>query len=141
MVVLAIAALVFEPAACLQLLAIPLALVMSVWAWDWRRPAVALRVHRFQRAVRKAAEQRNRDASVYRRWGSSSKPDSLVIRVAVPLDADRDDLLKGGFLEEFNRLLTKFDLPVSGQSGANLTIDSQETVDRDFDGNWYFYDK
>jgi hypothetical protein len=65
----------------------------------------------------------------------------LFIRVVVASDADRIALQAKGFQEEFRRLVTASQLPVPGHEGISLTVDSQETVDRDFAGDWYVYDK
>lgn len=146
--VLALAALIVEPMACVGIvpkivLAIALAgagLMLLAQLWNWRRPKTALRARRFMSALSVAAGRHVAGSSVYRLWGSLSNPHQLVVRIAVPTDADRSQLNNSAFHTEFERLLVEFDLPLPRPSGVKLTIDSQETVDREYAGRWSQYD-
>jgi hypothetical protein len=115
-------------------------LLLLAWLWSWRRPILRKRVMHLAGAVRAAAESRVPVRTVY--WlGSASGLERLWVRVVVASDADRAVLCGADFQQEWNRLVAAAQLPIQGHAGIRLTVDSQETVDREFAGDWHAYDQ
>src|SRR5687768_2913203 len=65
-------------------------------------------------------------------------PGQLVFVVCVPLDRERD-MLRGDYqlLLKMRKLLDQFNWPVAARDRVHFDIESQETVDREDDGNWW----
>ena len=136
--------LVWAPSVCLNLLvkavAVVAGLVLLTWIWGWRRPKLRIRAARLASAVCAVAKTRVPVLSVY--WlRPASRPGAL--RVVVATDADRAALRGESFQAEFRRLVTESGLPMTsrGSISFTLTVDSQETVDRDFRGSWFDHDR
>lgn len=69
-------------------------------------------------------------------------PRHLVICIAVRTDAEAQQLESDQLLEPLIRhWLSKEDYPDDGIRSVKIRIDSQETVDRDWKGNWNHYYK
>lgn len=123
-----------------RVLAVLAGFVLLATAWEWRRPRLRLRVARFTKAVRLALQSRVQVLAVH--WlGSPSSLEQLFVRVVVATDAERTRLQDDRFDEEFERLLEAHSLPPRGHAGIRLRVDSQQTVDRDFDGSWQLHDQ
>ena len=134
--------LVWAPAVVLavlgRILLVVVGLLVLAWAWSWRRPLLRRRLTVLARSVRAAAAARVPVQAVY--WlGSPAGCGPLFLRVVVATDAERDRLRGAEFLAEFARLAGATEL-VPGHAGVRLTVDSQETVDRDCDGSWRVHD-
>ena len=137
-----LASLVWAPATVLavlgRILVVVVGLLVLAWAWSWRRPLLRGRLAVLARSVRAAAAARVPVQAVY--WlGSPAGCGPLFLRVVVATDAERGLLLGAEFLAEFDRLAGATEL-VPGHAGVGLSVDSQETVDRDCDGSWRVYD-
>lgn len=140
--VLLLASLVWAPATVLavfgRILVVVVGLLLLAWAWSWRRPLLRRRLTVLARSVRAAAAARVPVQAVY--WlGSPAGCGPVLLRVVVATDAERDLLRGAEFLAEFDRLAGATEL-VPGHAGLVLTVDSQETVDRDCDGSWRVHD-
>ena len=69
-------------------------------------------------------------------------PKHLVFVVGVPSDQERDSLRNNkSFLAETKSLLVRFNWPASARDYVHFDIESQETVDRDNNGNWWYHYK
>lgn len=69
-------------------------------------------------------------------------PRYLVIVVGVPSDKERDSLRNDKrFLSEINALLVRFNWPIQSRAHVRFDIESQETVDRENNGNWWYHYK
>ena len=65
-------------------------------------------------------------------------PRHFAVWIITDTDAERDALLADATLDaDFRRALAEADYPVEGRDGAGFTAQSQETVDRDWGGNWF----
>lgn len=53
-------------------------------------------------------------------------------------DAERDALGELPFLDEVREVLTEVGLPDEDADFEGTTVQSQETVDRDYDGSWFY---
>ena len=69
-------------------------------------------------------------------------PKHLVFVVGVSTDAEKESLQKNHvFQSEIKALLTKHDWPVAAREHVLFDIESQETVDRETEGNWWYHYK
>ena len=95
------------------------------------------KVVRARRAVRGLVRERVREARV-RSFGATHLSNKLLcLGIDVPTDAERDQLRSDtGFLEEARQQLRKIGYPEHAIPFVEFSVESQETVDRDFDGSW-----
>ncbi len=69
-------------------------------------------------------------------------PKYLVMVVGVSSDSERDRLrVDNSFAAEMRALLVKYNWPVGAREYVHFDIESQETVDRETDGNWWYHYK
>lgn len=147
-IIMSIALALVDPSACIMLVGLGLlcfvlvvgGLALLIWLWGWRRPGLHRRLKRLVQAVRVAASTRAKVLSVDLSRTPSSLANQMVV-VVVESDADRAELLDPTFGSTFRQLLVENCLPYPGQTRIGLTVDSQETVDRDYGGNWALYDR
>lgn len=69
-------------------------------------------------------------------------PKHMVFVVGVPSDQERDFLRNNkNFLVEMKNLLVRFNWPASAKEHVHFDIESQETIDRENNGNWWYHYK
>jgi|SRR6185369_6828168 len=69
-------------------------------------------------------------------------PKSLVFVVGVPLDSERERLRSDiDFNNDMRRLLVTYNWPFEARKHVHFDIESQETVDRENNGNWWYHYK
>ncbi|MBU0505818.1 hypothetical protein KJ708_07500 [bacterium] len=67
-------------------------------------------------------------------------PKNLVFWVCVNTDEERGELRKDKkLLESLRETLTKNEYPADARSHVSIGFESQETVDRESNGNWWEY--
>jgi hypothetical protein len=66
-------------------------------------------------------------------------PYGVWVWLATSSDAERDGLGEGHpFLREVGEILTEAGLSVEDAHFEGTTVQSQETVDRDYEGSWFY---
>jgi hypothetical protein len=69
-------------------------------------------------------------------------PRHLVIIIAVPTDAERNVLKKDpAIVQSLQALLTQISWPEQARPHVIVDIESEETVCRESDGNWWYHYK
>lgn len=69
-------------------------------------------------------------------------PKHMVFVVGVPSDKERDSLRNDkDFLAKMQSLLVRFNWPAPAREHVAFDIESQETVDRESNGNWWHHYK
>ncbi len=71
---------------------------------------------------------------------SLSDPPERAYRIVTRMDAEKDIALNA-LQSPFKDILKKARVPKAEIAVASLYADSQETVDRDFGGDWWAHDK
>lgn len=142
--VLLVTGLIFAPGELLWLLAkaalVIAGLVLLVVLWGWRKPKQRFRIMRLTKQARAVAGQQ---VPVLRTsWiGSPASLRGFYVRFVVATDSEGDVLLRDRFRKEFARLVEQHGLSVKAGRGVRFGVDSQQTVHRDFGGNWFDYDR
>ncbi|HPR65336.1 MAG TPA: hypothetical protein PK014_14095 [Thermoanaerobaculia bacterium] len=93
---------------------------------------------RIERAIRDLIASVSREPFWVTHYGANDiDPGHLVYWICVETDTERDRLANHRELNQnLRRLLTEYGYPVEGRDGASIGFESQETVDREFGGNW-----
>jgi hypothetical protein len=69
-------------------------------------------------------------------------PKHLVFVVGVPTDEEKNNLKVDSLLaEQMQFLLEKYNWPIAARKHVVFDIESQETVDRETNGNWWHHYK
>ena len=69
-------------------------------------------------------------------------PKHLVFVVGVPTDAEREQLKSTeSFAQALRKLLDKYGWPEQARKHVAFDIESQEAVDRESNGNWWYHYK
>lgn len=104
-----------------------------------RRLAARIAILRLCRLVRREVEARGVTSSVSWLGAYYIHPKNLALIIKVERDEDKRRLLDDPSLQlRLKSQLAAVNYPSSGRAGVSFDIESQETVDRDFDGNWYY---
>ena len=94
-------------------------------------------VGRARRAIRKLIHKRLPKARVHTMGVTRLSPSNLYICIDVATDAERDALLKDeALLGEMRRALFKAHYPEDVILDVGFSVESQETVTRDYGGSW-----
>jgi hypothetical protein len=133
LLVLAVAALIVRPMACVWIVSPFAGIAVLIWLWGWRRPGLRLRLRRLTREVNLAAANRVPVQRTY--WFGEPSINKVAVFVQVATDAQRDDLLAHGLRKDFERLRERSDLL---DHVVRLEVQSEETVMRDY-GSWHGY--
>ncbi len=66
----------------------------------------------------------------------------MVFVVGVPLDSEKDKLkVDSEFQNDLRALLDKYNWPIKARNHVAFKIESEETVDRESEGNWWYHYK
>jgi hypothetical protein len=69
-------------------------------------------------------------------------PKHLVYYICVETDRTRDELQKDSdLMHKLRTVLKEVNYPPEARDQVSIAFASQETVNRDFQGNWYYYFK
>lgn len=94
-------------------------------------------IRRSRRAIQKIVRKRLPKARVHTMGITHLSPSNLCICIDVATDAERDALVKDtALLGEMRRALFKADYPEDVIPDVAFSVESQETVTRDFAGSW-----
>ena len=105
-------------------------------SFDWKLwPAI----RRAKRQIREAARRRVANADVLSRQGATRiSPGYLSFCITTDTDKERDLLREDPELyKDFRHALAQAGYPTGTDPVVHLSIQSQETVDRDYGGNWH----
>jgi hypothetical protein len=104
--------------------------------------AVEKRIHRVEDRLRRHLEPRSYGKLWVHHFGATDiDPRHLVICVCVATDQERTELVNAGIAARVRLWLKEEGYPAEAIQGVGVSVDSQETVDRDWNGNWYQYYK
>lgn len=100
------------------------------------------KIFRLCRRVRQAVQARGVNCWVWWFGAYYVDPKHLVVVAAVPTDAERNKLRKEvGLSSEFQKLLQHVAWPAQAQSHVIIEVESEETVARENNGNWWHHYK
>ena len=101
-----------------------------------------LTIRRARGEVKKLARRRCPDAKVFSFGATDIDPRHLAIWITTRTDEERDRLRQDTSLhQQIRDALLQVGYPGAAVPLVALTFESQETVDRDFGGNWYYATK
>lgn len=125
------------------LLIITLALVLLLGVISLTRPVFDLKlwspIRRATRQILEIARQHCTDARVFRKQGATKiDPRHLAFWIATATDNERDLLRHDpNLIQQFREVLVRVGYPPRAVPLVYFTIESQETVDRDYGGSWH----
>lgn len=100
------------------------------------------KIHRICRGIRRVVEAQDAPCWVWWFGAYWIDPRHLVVVVAVKSDAERDRLRDNAALAASLRgLLSRFRWPEDARPHVMFDIESQETVTREDQGNWWYHYK
>jgi hypothetical protein len=96
---------------------------------------------RIEGEMRSLALAHAKEKSWVLRFGANHiHPRHLVFVVCVLTDAEKKRLESDfEFLRQLRALLDKHDYPIAARKDVVIDFESQETVDRESGGNWYYH--
>jgi len=108
-------------------------------SFDWKLWPT---IRRARREVKKLARQRCPNAKVFSFGATDIDPRHLAIWITANTDEQRDRLRQDSILhQQFRDALLQAGYPPAAVPLVGFVFESQETVDRDFGGNWYYATK
>jgi hypothetical protein len=94
---------------------------------------------RSRRAIRGILKNRGYSFRVESFGATSIDPRHLCVCINVNRDAERDLLQEDHeLIDQFRQALLESGYPAESVQHVGFSFESQETVDRDFGGNWYY---
>lgn len=106
------------------------------------KPLLRWKIFRLCRGARRVVEARSTKCWVWWFGAYYIDPKHLVIVVAVPTDAVRDNLRREAALgAELQELLVQVLWPESARPHVVFDIESEETVARETNGSWWYHYK
>ena len=94
---------------------------------------------RGEAAIKTWLKQQHPSADVFTFGAIDLNPGLLAVWVRTATDADRDRLASDkALLVEMRQLLVEAGYPPSALKSVSFTYESDETVKRDFGGNWWW---
>lgn len=119
----------------LGVLALVVVLVLFAFHYDWK---LVPSVRRAKRKIRNLVLQQSVEAKIYSFQGAT--PSHLVILIGTGTDEEAARLRQDiGFLPALRDALTTSGYPPESVPFVQFPITSQETVSRDYAGNWAEY--
>jgi hypothetical protein len=121
----------------LVIILVPVALLLDYMTncvgWEvW--PAI----RRARKAIRTLVRKRVPGVRIHSMGTTHKSADNLRIGIDVATDAEREMLRNdAGLLDEARLALAEAGYPQGSIDRVSISIESQETVDREFDGNWF----
>ena len=104
-----------------------------------RRLATRIAIYRLCRRAKQQAEHRGVRVSVTWFGVYYIHPKHLAVIIRVSTDQDKAKLSNDStFLADIKNELVSVNYPIEGRDGVAFEVESQETVDREFNGNWYY---
>ena len=98
------------------------------------------KVLRIEYALKSLLKEFGIKANVWSLGAYYVDPRRLALVIAVPLDSDRASLQNNrAFLVRMERLLAIFNWETTARDHVRFHIESQETVDRENNGNWLYH--
>ena len=107
----------------------------------WKRFLLGRKVRRIQRSLERLAKAAAREPLWVTRYGAFYiHPRHLVYWICVKTDAERDRLASDpNLVASLHHTLVECDYPLEGRSDVHIGFESQETVDRESEGNWWYH--
>lgn len=100
------------------------------------------KVWRIERAIRQSLKCAGIKPNVWSFGAYYIDPRHLLFVVGVQNDSERDRLrADSSFVDSLRGLLARHNWPVSARKYVYFDIESQETIDRENDGNWWYHYK
>jgi hypothetical protein len=104
-----------------------------------RRLATRIAIYRLCLHAKQQAARRGVHASVTWFGAYYIHSKHLAVIVRVPVDRDKAKLRSDStFLTDLRNELVAVNYPLEGRESVAFEVESQETVDREFNGNWYY---
>lgn len=102
-------------------------------------PALRRAIAEAERLIRAEIRRTIPEAGLFSFGAVDAFPGALAIWVTTRTDAERDRLLRDpGFEPKMRALLGQAGYPADCVGYAGFTAESEETVERDYKGNWYW---
>lgn len=94
-------------------------------------------------ALEETVSSFTKEVTKIRWWGAYDiDPKHLVFCIGVNTDKLRDELRNNKkFNEDLREILERFSYPEKSRKFVSIIFESQETVGRESDGNWFFHFK
>ncbi len=105
---------------------------------DAPEPGVSPTIHRVRANVRAILSKDYPTATVSSYGATEIDPRQFTVTIDVLTDRQRDEIRRDPLLRErFRQALVNADYPVAAIPRVGFDIQSQQTVDREHEGNWY----
>ncbi len=105
---------------------------------DAPEPGLSQTVHRVRANVRAILSQDYPAATVSSFGATGDDPRAFTVTIDVQYDRERDEIRMDPLLRErFRQALVNADYPVAAIPRVGFNVQSQQTVNRDFGGDWY----
>jgi hypothetical protein len=96
-------------------------------------------IFRLCRRIKSRVLTRGIRASVYWFGAYYIHPKHLAVIVQVQTDREKQQLTSAPvFFDELRSELAAVNYPIEGRDGVGFAVESHETVDREFNGSWYY---
>jgi len=107
----------------------------------WKRFLLGRKVRKIARAIERCAKGAAQEPLWVTHYGAFDiHPRHLVYWICVKSDTERDRLASDqALMTSLRRTLVDCDYPLEGRSEVHIGFESQETVDRESDGNWWYH--
>ena len=101
-------------------------------------PGLSPTIHRVRANVRAVLSRQYPLATVSSYGATELDPRHFVVTIDVSTDRERDQIDRDAALKDrLRQALVDADYPATAIPKVGFHVESQETVDRDFGGNWY----
>jgi hypothetical protein len=104
-------------------------------------PSLEEKVEAIERDLRDTVRAAARENVWVTHYGAFEiHPRHLVYWLCVKSDAEKQRLQAHRILmEQLREILVRYDYPPEGRDSVHIGFESQETVDRESDGNWWYH--